>query len=180
VFYSNRAACEFVKFFAPPPQYRPLTRRITGYINMSPPKHELVVKDCDEALKLEPAYVKALNRRALALEGLERYEESLRGMQSYPPFLSFFTSHKCRLYGRNHPGQVPKPKYCPVGRTRIEKTGDEEKCRAYGSRFLFYIVFSGWWLTLAGRLGNLDYRRSTLSKPTLLHSVSVSLACYKR
>ncbi|KAF8346257.1 hypothetical protein F5887DRAFT_960979 [Amanita rubescens] len=57
VFYSNRAAC---------------------YINMSPPKHELVVNDCDEALKLEPAYVKALNRRALALEGLERYEESLR------------------------------------------------------------------------------------------------------
>ncbi|KAF8728385.1 hypothetical protein AX14_006724 [Amanita brunnescens Koide BX004] len=57
VFYSNRAAC---------------------YINMSPPKHELVVEDCDEALKLDSSYVKALNRRALALEGLERYEESLR------------------------------------------------------------------------------------------------------
>ncbi|EGN97602.1 hypothetical protein SERLA73DRAFT_92775 [Serpula lacrymans var. lacrymans S7.3] len=57
VFYSNRAAC---------------------YVNMSPPKHELVVHDCDEALKLDSNYVKALNRRAIALEGLERYEESLR------------------------------------------------------------------------------------------------------
>ncbi|KAF9467556.1 ADP/ATP carrier receptor [Collybia nuda] len=57
VFYSNRAAC---------------------YVNMTPPKHEFVVRDCDEALKLDINYIKALNRRAIALEGLERYEESLR------------------------------------------------------------------------------------------------------
>ena len=50
-----------------------------GYVNMSPPKHELVVADCDAALKLDANYVKALNRRATALEGLHRYEESLRG-----------------------------------------------------------------------------------------------------
>ena len=49
---------------------------------MTPPKHELVVHDCDEALKLDSKYVKALNRRALALEGLERYEEALRGSLS--------------------------------------------------------------------------------------------------
>jgi hypothetical protein len=58
VFYSNRAAC---------------------YVSMEPPQHEKVVADCDEALKLDSRYVKALNRRAAALEALERYEEALRG-----------------------------------------------------------------------------------------------------
>ncbi|KAF8221349.1 ADP/ATP carrier receptor [Tricholoma matsutake] len=57
VFYSNRAAC---------------------YVNMSPPKNELVVEDCDAALRFDPNYIKALNRRAGALEALERFEESLR------------------------------------------------------------------------------------------------------
>lgn len=49
---------------------------------MSPPKHELVVEDCNAALQLDQNYVKALNRRAGALEGLKRYEEALRGMSS--------------------------------------------------------------------------------------------------
>ena len=53
-----------------------------GYINLSPPKLELVVQDCDEALKLNPDYVKALNRRATALEKLGQYENALRGMFS--------------------------------------------------------------------------------------------------
>ncbi|KAI0048144.1 mitochondrial outer membrane translocase receptor TOM70 [Auriscalpium vulgare] len=57
VYYSNRAAC---------------------YVNMTPPKHELVVEDCDAALKLDSHYLKALNRRAMALEALELYEASLR------------------------------------------------------------------------------------------------------
>lgn len=46
---------------------------------MTPPKHELVVEDCDAALKLDHNYVKALNRRAGALESMKRYEEALRG-----------------------------------------------------------------------------------------------------
>ena len=50
-----------------------------GYINLSPPKLDLVVEDCNEALKLNPDYVKALNRRATALEQLGQYEGALRG-----------------------------------------------------------------------------------------------------
>ena len=57
---------------------------VAGYMNMTPPQHDLVIVDCDEALKLDAGYVKALNRRALALEGLEKYEESLRGGLFFP------------------------------------------------------------------------------------------------
>ncbi|KAG6907504.1 hypothetical protein DXG01_008648 [Tephrocybe rancida] len=57
VYYSNRAAC---------------------YVGMQPPQYELVVQDCDEALKLDVNYVKALNRRAVALENLQRLDEALR------------------------------------------------------------------------------------------------------
>lgn len=46
---------------------------------MSPPDHEKIVLDCDAALALDKRYVKALNRRASALEALERYEEALAG-----------------------------------------------------------------------------------------------------
>jgi hypothetical protein len=60
-----------------------------GYINLSPPKLELVVQDCDEVLKLNPAYVKALNRHATALEQLGRYENALRGMFYLQPFNIF-------------------------------------------------------------------------------------------
>jgi len=54
VFLANRAAC-FAK------------------IN----EQEAVIDDCTEALELQPDYVKALMRRALAREALERSEEAL-------------------------------------------------------------------------------------------------------
>ncbi|KAH7886688.1 ADP/ATP carrier receptor [Phlebopus sp. FC_14] len=57
IFYSNRAAC---------------------FMNMAPPQFERVVVDCDAALHEDPSYVKALNRRANALEALSRYEDALR------------------------------------------------------------------------------------------------------
>lgn len=47
---------------------------------MTPPQYEKVVEDCDKALALDKKYVKALNRRATALEALERYQDALRGM----------------------------------------------------------------------------------------------------
>ncbi|KAG1455469.1 hypothetical protein G6F56_007058 [Rhizopus delemar] len=54
IFYSNRAAC---------------------YANLG--QSEQVIQDCNDALKLDPVYVKALNRRAHAFEKLEKYEEAL-------------------------------------------------------------------------------------------------------
>jgi import receptor subunit TOM70 len=45
---------------------------------MSPPQHDLVVRDCDIALQLDKTYIKALNRRAAAHEGLNQLQEALR------------------------------------------------------------------------------------------------------
>ncbi|KAI0665614.1 hypothetical protein C8Q78DRAFT_1083846 [Trametes maxima] len=57
VFFSNRAAC---------------------FVNLNPPQHDKVIEDCDKALELDKNYLKALNRRATALEVLERFPEALR------------------------------------------------------------------------------------------------------
>ncbi|WRT70870.1 uncharacterized protein IL334_007869 [Kwoniella shivajii] len=57
VFFSNRAAC---------------------FTNFSPPEYAKCVADCDAALKLDKTYVKALKRRATALENLGRDEEAVR------------------------------------------------------------------------------------------------------
>jgi mitochondrial import receptor subunit TOM70 len=48
-------------------------------MNMTPPKYELVIQDCEEAVALDKKYVKAINRRGIAFENLERYEEAIRG-----------------------------------------------------------------------------------------------------
>lgn len=48
-------------------------------MNLKPPQYERVIADCDEALKLDAKYLKALNRRATALESSKQFEESLRG-----------------------------------------------------------------------------------------------------
>ncbi|CAI2171594.1 18101_t:CDS:10 [Funneliformis geosporum] len=54
VFYSNRAAC---------------------YYNTN--EYASAIEDCNNALRMDPLYVKALNRRAMAYEQTSRYEESL-------------------------------------------------------------------------------------------------------
>jgi len=59
---------------------------------MSPPKFDLVVEDCNAALALDPKYIKALNRRATALEGLQRWEEALRGTSVW------FNTHRIFLH----------------------------------------------------------------------------------
>ena len=88
VFYSNRAAC---------------------YVSMEPPEHEKAVADCDEALKRDSHYVKALNRRATALEALERYEEALRGTRGHKTKYNNITRNSrltifLRLYCYNDSG----------------------------------------------------------------------------
>ena len=68
---------------------------------MSPPQYEQVVTDCDDALRQDPNYVKALNRRATALESLNRYEESLRGLSRN--VLSRVVLSSLRFYRGNDP-----------------------------------------------------------------------------
>lgn len=46
---------------------------------MTPPNYDLVVEDCNAALNLDAKYLKALNRRAIALEGQNKLFEALRG-----------------------------------------------------------------------------------------------------
>lgn len=50
----------------------------SAYNSLTPPEHEKVVADCDSALKLDPSYIKALKRRAAALEALDRDEDAIR------------------------------------------------------------------------------------------------------
>ncbi|KAG6918108.1 hypothetical protein DXG01_016562 [Tephrocybe rancida] len=52
IFYANRAAC---------------------YLKMTPQIPQLAVEDCDEAIKIDANYVKAINRRGIAYEALGRF-----------------------------------------------------------------------------------------------------------
>ena len=80
VYYSNRGACECTGNEA---SGGVLTVN-EGYTNMKPPKFELIIEDCDKAISLNKDYVKAINRRANALEALDRLEEALRGRSAVP------------------------------------------------------------------------------------------------
>jgi len=59
---------------------------------MAKPDYDKVDDDCNAALAVDKNYVKALNRRATALEKLQRYEEALRGSSGFvcSTFLSSF------------------------------------------------------------------------------------------
>ncbi|KAI0338689.1 ADP/ATP carrier receptor [Trametopsis cervina] len=63
---------------SPKPEPTYFSNRAACYMNMQPPQYEKVIEDCDAALALDKKYVKALNRRATALEALQRYEEASR------------------------------------------------------------------------------------------------------
>ncbi|KAH9023789.1 hypothetical protein EDB85DRAFT_1894645 [Lactarius pseudohatsudake] len=67
------------------------------YSNCAVCYHEKVVADCNEALKLNAPYVKALNRRATALEALERYEDSLQEKLSKTKAAEILANRESRL-----------------------------------------------------------------------------------
>ena len=56
-----------------------------------------VLADCDMALKLDPVYTKALNRRAEAHENMEQLEDALRGLHFVPISLPLITEY---IYNR--------------------------------------------------------------------------------
>ncbi len=72
---------------------------------MQPPQHELVVEDCNAALNLDKRYVKALNRRAAALEALGRFEDSLSGQWHRCKF-RHINSPSSRFHCIHHLGEV--------------------------------------------------------------------------
>lgn len=53
----------------------------TNYLehNLLKEKYDETVKACSKAIELNPAYVKALSRRAEAREKLEHFEEAING-----------------------------------------------------------------------------------------------------
>ena len=126
VYYSNRGACECTNNSASDG----VLTTIGGYMNMKPPKFELIIEDCDKAISLNKDYVKAINRRANALEALDRLEEALRGRLT-PLFalsrLTFF--RKLRLHRCHDPGRIPEREGCPGGGTSVKETLFDESRR---------------------------------------------------
>lgn len=112
-----------------------------GYMNMKPPKFDLIVEDCDKAIALNKDYVKAINRRANALEALDRLEEALRGWS--PTLITascLISSQKIRLHHCYYFGWIPKRKGCSSSGTRVEETFFYESCRNHQGSYLLFLA----------------------------------------
>jgi len=93
-----------------------------GYMNMKPPKFDLIIEDCDKAIALNKDYVKAINRRANALEALDRLEEALRGQLTTTVTLPLLISfEKSRLHCRYDFRWIPKREGSSGRGTRVEE-----------------------------------------------------------
>jgi hypothetical protein len=91
-------------------------------MNMKPPKLDLIIEDCDKAIALNKDYVKAINRRASALEALDRLEEALRGR--FAPFIvqpRLTFSQKPRLHYCHDSGWIPERKGRSGGGACVKK-----------------------------------------------------------
>jgi len=135
VYYSNRGACKCIEN----PASGDVLTVNEGYMNMKPPMFELIIEDCDKAVSLNKDYVKAINRRANALEAVDRLEEALRGRLTAfvtPPRLTSYG--KLRLHVCHHFGWIPKRKGRSGSGTRVkEALFDESRRNHQGSYPLF-------------------------------------------
>lgn len=85
VYLANRAAChhKLVRPFRPPVEEGPyfLSRHFCSPLAQD--RFDACVADCTAALKVDPAYLKALWRRAAAYERLDRLDDALAGMRGW-------------------------------------------------------------------------------------------------
>ena len=95
---------------------------------MKPPKFDLIIEDCDKAIALNKDYVKAINRRANALEALDRLEEALRGWFTASGTSTVLTRAP-RLHHRHDFGWIPKRKSRSGCRTCVEEAIFDESRR---------------------------------------------------
>ena len=107
-------------------------------MNMKPPTLDLIIEDCDKAIALNKDYVKAINRRASALEALDRMEEALRGR-----FTTFIvqprltSSQTPRLHHCHDFRWIPERKSRSGGGARVKKAVfDESRRNNKGSNLL--------------------------------------------
>lgn len=122
---------------------------------MTPPKYDLVVQDCDEALRADSNYVKALNRRANALEALSRNEEALRDFTAATILEKFQNESAAQAVER------------VLKKIAVEKAAS-------------VLAVSTWCETIGVLLidlrhANLGFHHSRLFQLTLLHSVPVCI-----
>lgn len=92
-----------------------------------------VVEECSKAVDLNPRYVKALFRRARALETLDRKSECLEGEnEAVVFFLGCFnnTEFIFRCYSCLHYGTVPEPNKHDVRGQSLERDGEGNVDRA--------------------------------------------------
>ena len=64
---------------------------------MSTPDYEKTIADCDEALKIDPEYIKVLNRRASTFETIGKYKDALNGklQSTFTSLVNCHTKSSC-------------------------------------------------------------------------------------
>ena len=137
VYYSNRSACELGVCA----DSHVLIRK-KGYVNMKPPKLDLTIEDSGKAIALNKDHVKVINRRANALEALDRLEEALRGRFTTFVVQPCLTSSQIpRLHHCHDFRWIPERKVRSGGGARVKKVVFHESRRNNKGSNLLFLVF---------------------------------------